>query len=458
MLDLGFLRELGEVTAATPFRFVAGVQETLFDNPRFPFVGEELRRVKDRFEQVRIAREDIAFVVAERMLRKSDEQRARITEHLRHFVALYPRMADRLSEYAQLFPIHPAYIDTFERVYVAEKREVLQTFSRAIGSVLDQEVPDEQPGLISYDQYWDVLRGNPALRTLQGVSEVVQKSDVLLDRVEHAYTRPPLKPMALRIVHGLSVHRLTSESDTPLGVTAEELRDQLCLWLPLPEPTADFLADQVRVALREILRTVNGQYISFNADNGQYFLDLKKDVDFDARIEERGNFIAERDLNGYFYAALRSPGLLNITANSYVSTSRVWAYELPWQDHHVTRPGYFFLTSPLERSTAQPPRDFYLYFLPPFAAPGGRLEDHPDEVVFALEGTGNDFTELVRHYAGAQALADESPNHRQVYADKADQHRRKLVTWLREHFATYLRVIHRGKTSTVAQVLCTDAQ
>ena len=57
----------------TPLRLLAGVQETLFDNPRFGFVADQLRRVRDRFEQVRIAREDIAYVVAERLLRKDDD-------------------------------------------------------------------------------------------------------------------------------------------------------------------------------------------------------------------------------------------------------------------------------------------------------------------------------------------------------------------------------------------------
>lgn len=266
LLDLGFLRELGEVTAATPFRFVAGVQETLFDNPRFAFVADQLRRVRDRFEQVRIAREDIAYVVSERLLNKSDAQLARITEHLRRFTQLYPVMAERLNEYARLFPIHPAYIDTFERVYIAEKREVLQTFSRAIRSVLDTEVPTDQTGLISYDHYWSILRDNPSLRTLPEVAEVVEKSNVLEGRIQNAYTRPPLLPMALRIIHALSVHRLTtSDLHTPLGVTAEELRDQLCLWTSMPESDAEFLLSSVQVALREIMRTVSGQYISFNS-------------------------------------------------------------------------------------------------------------------------------------------------------------------------------------------------
>jgi hypothetical protein len=453
ILDLGFLRELGEVTEVTPFRFIAGVQETLFDNPRFVFVAEQLRRVRDRFEQIRIAREDIAYVVAQRLLRKTDAQLARINEHLRRFGGLYPQLLDRLAEYAQLFPIHPAYIETFERVYVAEKREVLQTFSRAIVSILDQEVPEQQPGLISYDHYWDVLRGNPSLRTLPGVTEVVQKSDVLLDRVTHAFPRERalLKPMALRIIHALSVHRLTSDLDTPLGVTAEELRDQLCLWVRQPEPTADFLADQVRVTLREILRTVNGQYITYNEENGQYYLDLKKDIDFDSNIEERGNFLDERDLNKYFFSALQ--GLLDIRETSYVTNFRIWEYQLPWPEKKVTRPGYLFLGSPRERSTAQPPRDFYLYFLPPFGQEEGKAAEGSDEVQFALRDVGPEFEELVRRYAGAKALAQESASNQQTYNAKADTHQRALTDWLQAHFRTHLRVISRGRTYTIAQAL-----
>src|SRR6266702_7795595 len=56
ILDLNFLREVGEVSRNLRFRFIAGVQEMLFDNPRFSFVAETIRRVKDRFEQVLIAR------------------------------------------------------------------------------------------------------------------------------------------------------------------------------------------------------------------------------------------------------------------------------------------------------------------------------------------------------------------------------------------------------------------
>ena len=39
----------------------------IFDSPRFSFVADSIRRVKDRFEQILIARKDVKFVVAQRL-------------------------------------------------------------------------------------------------------------------------------------------------------------------------------------------------------------------------------------------------------------------------------------------------------------------------------------------------------------------------------------------------------
>ena len=85
ILDLNFLREVGEVCKDLRFRFVAGVQEAIFDSPRFAFVADSIRRVKDRFEQVPIARRDVKFVVAQRLLRKTGEQQGRVREYLAPF-------------------------------------------------------------------------------------------------------------------------------------------------------------------------------------------------------------------------------------------------------------------------------------------------------------------------------------------------------------------------------------
>ncbi len=136
ILDLNFLREIGEVCKDLRFRFVAGVQEAIFDHRRFQFVAESIRRVKDRFEQVLIARQDVKFVVAERLLKKTGEQQAKIREYLTPFSKFYGQMNERMDEFVRLFPVHPEYIDTFERVTAVEKREVLRTLSLAMKNML----------------------------------------------------------------------------------------------------------------------------------------------------------------------------------------------------------------------------------------------------------------------------------------------------------------------------------
>jgi len=107
--------------------------------------------VKDRFEQVLIARRDVKFVVAQRLLRKTGEQQARIREYLAPFARFYGRMNERMDEYVDLFPVHPDYVDTFERVIAVEKREILRTLSHAMKRRLRWELPVDHPGLIAYD-------------------------------------------------------------------------------------------------------------------------------------------------------------------------------------------------------------------------------------------------------------------------------------------------------------------
>ena len=269
ILDLNFLREIGEVCKDLRFRFMAGVQEAIFDSPRFSFVADSIRRVKDRFEQILIASKDVKFVVAERLLKKTGEQQAKIREYLTPFGKFYGHMNERMDEFVHLFPVHPDYIDSFERVTVVEKREALKTLSLAMKKLLGQELPDDRPGLIAYDSYWTNLRENPSFRAVPDIKAVIDCSQVLESRIQQAFTRPAYKPMALRLIHALSIHRLTTgDIYAALGATAEELRDGLCLYQPgieeLGGDPADDLLSQVETVLREIHKTVSGKFVSFN--------------------------------------------------------------------------------------------------------------------------------------------------------------------------------------------------
>jgi len=455
ILDLNFLREIGEVCKSTRFRFISGVQESLFDSGRFEFVADTLRRVKDRFAQVRIAREDVAFVVSERILKKTAEQRARIREHLARFSKLYGDMNERMDRYVDLFPVHPAYLDTFERVYVAEKREVLKTMSAAIRGMLASDVPSDQPGLIAYDGYWAQLRDNPSFRSLPEIRKVVERSQVLEGRVKHGLSRTRNRPVALRIIHALSVHRLTTgDIFAPIGASSEELRDDLCLMVPgLPEEDPEFLRTLIESVLADIGRTVSGQFLSHNKENGQYYLDLDKDVDFDSLIEKKAEGLGSDQLNRYYFDALAQV-MEVVDLQPSASGYRIWEYAVEWRERRAERPGYLFFGAPNERSTAQPPRDFYIYFIQPFDPPYFKDEGKPDEVLLRLRHPDDDFEQALRLYAGAreQALTASGSN-KQTYLDKAAAHLRVLTRRLREHATTAFEVTWQNKARSLAETI-----
>src|SRR5205823_8145005 len=152
-------------------------------------------------------------------------------------------------------------------------------------------------------------------------------------RIQQSFTRPSYKPMALRINHALSIHRLTTgDIYLPIGATAKELRDSLCLYDPivaeLGGDPADDLLSQVETVLRDIHRTVSGQFISANPDNRQYYLDLKKTDDYDALIERRAESLDTSSLDRYYYEALKRA--MECIDQTYVTGYRIWQHELEW--------------------------------------------------------------------------------------------------------------------------------
>ena len=454
ILDLNFLREVGEVCKDLRFRFIAGVQEAIFDSPRFAFVADSIRRVKDRFEQILIARSDVKFVVAERLLKKTVEQQAKIREYLMPFAKYYGGLNERLDEFVRLFPVHPDYIDTFERVTVVEKREVLKTLSMGMKGVLNKDVPENEPGLIAFDSYWSTLKQNASFRAIPEIRAVIDCSQVLESRIENAISRKQYKPMALRLIHALSVHRLTTgDIYAPLGASAEELRDRLCLFDPLiaelgsDEPDKD-LQTHVETVLREIHKTVSGQFISFNADNRQFYLDLKKTDDFDALIDKRAESLGDTQLDRFYYEALKR--VMECQDSTYVTGYKIWQHELVWQDHKAARSGYLFFGAPNERSTAVPTRDFYIYFIQPNDPPRFKDDKVSDEVFFRLKplsDTGEEFQTSLKNYAAALDLAATSSGHaKATYEAKANGFLKKLVQWLQKHMTDAFEVTYQGRS------------
>lgn len=454
MLDLNFLRELGEFIKNSRFRIICGVQESLFDNPAFSFVAATLLKVKDRYEQAIIRREDIAYVVSERILKKNSKQKAWIREHLQKFCNLYSNMSERLEEFVELFPIHPVYIEIFQRVYLAEKREVLKTISATVKDILNTEVPADQPGIRSYDTYWKYIKENLAKKVEPEIKEVLDKSGVLEDIVSRSFTsRAIYKPVALQLIYALSVHRLTTGGlDVRSGLTVQNLKDDLCIYIDTPVKEEEFLTSTVQSVMKSIMETVSGQFIDYNKDNEQYYLNLKKDIDYDAKIEQKAGMLHDSQLNGYFYSVIYD--MLDWDAVEYKPGFRIYEYYLNWESKNIFREGYLFMGKPNERSTAQPPRDFYIYFLPPYGvySDGGDIKD--DEVFFKFNGDEG-FRNSLKMYAAAREMeiTAAQADVKKIYRDKAGAFKKEVSDWINSNMLSSFTITYRSMTRRLTEVL-----
>ena len=145
ILDLNFLREIGEVCKDLRFRFIAGVQEAIFDSPRFSFVAGQhsSREGPVRANPHRPERRQVCCGAP--LAEKTVEQEVKLREYLAPFAKFYGHMNERMDEYVALFPVHLDYIDTFERVTAVEKREILRTLSLSMERLFGQELPADHP-------------------------------------------------------------------------------------------------------------------------------------------------------------------------------------------------------------------------------------------------------------------------------------------------------------------------
>ena len=452
VLDLEFFRALGEMCSKSKLRVIFGVQEKIFDNPRFSFVSETLKKVSDRFTQIIITKEATSYVVSERILKKTPEQKALIRKHLEKFSGLYTGMSSKLDEFVNLYPIHPSYIDVFNKIYLIENRHILKNISLTIKDIFNSDVPENAPGIISFDDYWPAIKSNGLLKSDVTISRVVNASQQLEEIINRAFPKAAYKPLAVKIIYALSVHRLTTNGlDVQYGLTAENLKDDLCLFLPMPEQDADFLLSLVKTTLKDIMTTVSGQFIIFNDANNQYYIDVDKIVDYDEKIKQKASFMADSELNRYFYTVVYN--CLEWDAKQYVTNFQIYEYDLNWDSHNIFREGYLFMGLPGERSTAQPERDFYIHIMPPYDISGPTVDNLSDEIYLYFKST-DDFKETLGLFSAANSLADISEGkEKDAYLSKAVMLRKKLVKYLSENKNTCFDVVYKKQKQQMIEVL-----
>ena len=453
----GLMREIGEIAQSSRFRFIAGVQEAIFDSGRFSFVSDSLARVAKRFFPVTIERNDVKYVVSERLLSKTAEQRETIRKHLDPFAPFFGDMASRMDDFCAMFPVHPDYIEVFGRIACTERREVLKTLSNTIERMLDTDVPEDDPGIVAFDSYWNEILATPALQAVPEIKTVTDCAKVLADKVgtlNKAYAAP-----ASRALNALAVFRLcTGDIEKHIGLTAENLRDMLCIFDPVVRDMggdgAVILRENIATAIEGLMQAVDGQFLSKNADNGQYFIDVKKTIDVEAIIRKRAESLDDESLDRAYYELLKV-AMEVVDLPTKVTGYKIWEFDdLQWFSRKAPRRGYLFFGAPNERSTAQPPRDYYIYFTGPFAPVKFKDEKKADEVFFRLTRIDEAFRENIRLYAAALEMANTSSGEmKQNYVNRSNAYMKKALAWLLGDGRAAYEVTYRGERKKPAEWL-----
>ena len=389
VVDLQVLQALGEFCDGRRFVFMAGIQRNLFQHPRFNGKAEELNRVRQRFYDFIIDSKGVEELIEGYLFAKSPEQTATIRKLIEPFKDLFESIGPGLDRFVALFPAHPLFLDEFAQVSIVERREILTVLSNEGAALRTRAVDPVWPELITADRYWYAVARDSGLDSNDAVKRVKHNAEVLDGKVKESALTAEEKAIAMRLVAALAVNRLTTPNlSDPVGLTPEALKNRLLPKLQLPMRDATMLTQMVKRLLDKTREAASGQFLAATVDGSQYYIDPFKVVDFDEQVRADAKTVDRRKVQAYFNQLLLQQ--LEMENAQPTREGTLWAYRLLWRACNVERPGWLFFGVPSQRSTAKPPKDFYLFVLP---SPRISGIDEPvaatqpaDEVYFVADG------------------------------------------------------------------------
>lgn len=447
--DLQVLQALGQASDHSKFRIIFGVQEMVYHSPEFQFAAAMLQKVKDRYRDIQITKEDVSFVVKKRLLRKNEHQKQKIRNHLNQFLPLFSNMHARTEEYVELYPVHPSYFENFQMIRIGKsQREILKTLSNQFQAIINQEVPSDNPGLITYDMYWENMSGSADLMAIPDVFKVKEITDTIHDKIEINFTgvRAGKKPIAKRIANATAIKILQADLNKQNGVIAEQLLDDLCYTDTLADER-ELLIDVVNSTAKLIITSTSGQYFDQNPDNLEFHLRVEGGVNFDQRIKDYAAQMSPSQKDEYFFRFLEN--ILPIETNPYRSGFKIWDHEIDWKSHKTFRSGYIFFGNPNEKSTTQPRQHFYMYVMPIFDEDKKKYSPEKDEVYYIMDELSDEFRKHIALFGAAYSLeASADSSQKTIYKQKIEEIKLKCRNLFDKEYLQATRVDYMG-TKTI---------
>ncbi len=444
--DLAVLQALGQACNSSKFKFIFGVQEMIYHSPEFQFAAEMLQKVNDRYKDIIITKDDVAYIVKNRLLKKNEHQKQKIKDHLDPFLKFFTDMHARTQDYIELFPVHPTYFENFEKIRIGKsQREILKTLSNQFVNILDQEVPIDNPGLMTYDNYWEDIQNNQDLMAIPDVRKVKEVSETVYDKIDSYFTsaRAGKKQIARRITNACAIKLLQHELNKQNGTNTEHLVDDLCLTDKLAFDR-DFLIDIMESTGNQIITATSGQYFDIDKDNGEFHLRIEGGINFDQKIKVYATSMSPAQKDEYFFKFLEIN--LPLDHNTYRIGFKIWEHSIEWKSHKTYRDGYIFFGNPNEKSTTHPRQHFYMYFMPIFDDSKKQRNHESDEVYFIMDDLSTEFKTAVTLYGASLALETRADSSQKaIYAQKIRELNNKARGFFDQEYAHITKVDYLGK-------------
>lgn len=418
--DLQVLQALGHMSDRTKFRMVFGVQELIYQAPEFQFAADMLSHVADRYTDLKIEKSDVQFIVQERLLRKNAHQQQAIKEHLQKFLSLFPDLSHDLDTFVNLYPVHPSYFDNFQQIRVGKnQREVLKVLSRRFETMLDKDVPANEPGLICYDSYWEDMQRTQDLMAIPDVRKVAEITSLVDQKIDDYFTggRSPKRPLAHRIVAASAIKILQADLTRTNGVLVESLANDLCYVDPLVNNFDELCDLSITTTLNNIVKATIGQYFERNEENLEYHLRIEGGVNYKQNVINYAATMSDKVKDEYFFDFIGE--IMPVDWNVYRPNFRIWDHSVNWKSHNVRLDGYIFMGNPNAKSTTQPQQHFYLYFMPIFDKESAKHQPEEDGIFFLFDKLSQEFRDVVTLFGASMALFNgassvEKPNYKIV--------------------------------------------
>ncbi|MEX0981357.1 MAG: DUF6079 family protein [Bacteroidales bacterium] len=445
--DLMLLRQLGEACDISRFKIMFGVQELLYRSPEFQHQAEMLNKVEDRFDDLIITKEDVSFVVKQRLLKKDEHQKSAIREHMLKFAHLFEGINGNLNEYVDLFPVHPSYISYFEKIkHGKSQREILKVLSSNFEELMEQDVPADNPGLITYDMYWPDLAENPSMLTVPDIRTVRDKVEIIYDKIKVHFTgaRENKRQLATSITNALAIKILCDDLDKRNGATVHSLKEDICLTLPGVEDP-EFLLANIESTASHVVSATAGQYVDREQISSEFYIRVEGGINISQVIKDYADEVIKRNpdqADQYYFDFLQY--VLALQQHTYRTGFKIWEDSLEWKDKKAFRLGYVFFGNPNERSTTEPIQQYYLFFCPVFNSI--QRNDQSDEVYFDMAELSEEFKEVICLYGAAKAKeVTASTNQKKLFQDQIGNYLADAIKLFDKEYTSKTQVIYKGE-------------